>query len=340
MIKSYILFFYFNRKINIIHKALFLIIIGIIAFFYKNKKYLKVKKEHFNYINIAYAVDNDYYYITHVSMKSLMLNQKNSTFVKFYLLVHKSINKKQKKIIDKICLEHTNCNISYFKFKNEFKDINTTGIYNWTTSTFYKLLLQNLLLNENKILYLDSDTLIYKDLNQLYNYNVTNNYYVGSFEGKPPSKYGQNLSYFINGGIILINLKNLRKDNIYKKIYRFLRKNNGSLLYMDQDAINVVCNKKNGFFPWYYVSNGICSINKFKLLSKHKSKSSKYIQNLKEPYIFHFKIFTKPWYGIAKKEIICFDFIHRFYEYARKTNYYFEILDTFRVYVKNNSYFL
>lgn len=323
---------------NIYIKSLFLIILIIILFIILKKYHIVIKDAYFNFINVAYSCDKDIYYITHVSMKSLMINQKNNTFIKFYLLVHESIKKKQKIIIDKICIEHSNCNITYFKLKDEFKDINSTGNHKWTTSTFYKLLLQNLLLNEKKVLYLDSDTIIYKDLNNLYNYNITNNYYVGTFEGKPLSKYGKNLSDFINGGIILMNLEMLRKDKIYKKIYDFLRKNNGSLLYVDQDAINVVCNKKNGFFPEYYISNGICSATIFKHLNKHKLKNIEIIQALKEPYIFHFKIYTKPWYGIAKrKNMICFDFFPRFYEYAKKSSYYFEILEYFRIYENNSN---
>ena len=299
------------------------------------KKHNIIIVDHLNYINVAYSCDNNYYYITHVSMKSLMLNQKNSTYVKFYLLVHKTIYKKQKIVIDKICQQHTNCNITYFILEEEFKDINASGKRNWTTSTFYKLLLQNLLQNESKVLYLDSDTLIYRDLIKLYNYNITNNYYVGAYEGKPPKKYGKNLKNFINGGIILINLENLRRDKIYEKIYEFLRKNNGSLPYLEQDAINIVCNQKNAIFPRYYVSHGICNYKRFKTINSKKSNKGKLNQYLKEPYIFHFKIYIKPWYGIAKnKRMICFDFFPRFYEYARKSIYYFEILENFRVYEK------
>ena len=58
----------------------------------------------------------------------------------------------------------------------------------------------------------------------------------------------KNLKGFINSGAILINLELLRKDNIFPKIYKFLQVNNGSLLFLDQDAINIVCNKKNGFY--------------------------------------------------------------------------------------------
>ena len=268
-------------------------------------------------------------------MKSIMLNQKNSTFIKFYILVHENIYDQQKKVIDKICQEHINCNISYLILKNEFKNISNAGFIKRTTAIFYRLLLQKLLPDEKKTLYFDCDTLIYKDLNELYNYNISDKYYTGSYEGGPLTQYGHNLTDFINSGVLLINLENLRKDNIYEKIYEFLTKNNNRLAYLDQDAINVVCNKKNGFLPRFYVSSGVCEPNKFKKLNKEKEKEKNdlKIQNLKEPYVFHFKKYEKPWYGIAKNnKMICFDFFHRFYEYARKTSYYFEILNNFKVF--------
>ena len=167
---------------------------------------------------LLYILDDDfpiiyeihYYYITHVS---IMLSQKNNTFIKFYILVWKNIYKEQKPIIDKICIEHKNCNITYLKLKNEFQEISTKGIIKRTTAIFYRLLLQNLLPKEKKILYFDCDIVVYKDLNELYNYNNYNN--------------------IVNSGAILINLELLRKDNIFQKIYQFLKVNNGSLLYLD-----------------------------------------------------------------------------------------------------------
>ena len=67
--------------------------------------------------------------------------------------------------------------------------------------------LQNLLKNETKTLYFDCDTLIYKDLNTIYNYNNTGKYYIGQYEGNPIKQYGNNLGKFINSGAILINLQ-------------------------------------------------------------------------------------------------------------------------------------
>lgn len=219
-----------------------------------------------------------------------------------------------------------------------FRAINENIFENFNLKLFGKIdeknnSLQNLLPNETKTLYFDCDTLIYKDLNHLYNFNIKDKYYVGQYEGHPLIQYGPNLTDFINSGVLLINLVNLRKDNIFSKIYEFLRKNNKKLTFLDQDAINVVCNKKNGFFPSDYISSGICDYNTLSLLTKEKEKNSRLIQNLKEPYIFHFKIYNKPWFGIANNNgMICYDFFPTFYEYAKKTSYYFEILENFKVF--------
>ena len=68
----------------------------------------------------------------------------------------------------------------------------------------------------------------------------------------------------------------------------------------------------------------------------NKIKSNLLNNEQNEPYIFHFKIYIKPWFGIAKgkNNLICFDFFPRFYEYARKTKYYFDILEKFACFQK------
>ena len=91
---------------------------------------------------------------------------------------------------------------------------------------------------------------------------------------------------------------------------------------------------KKWFFPSNYISSGICSLSKMQEINNNKSNLL--INEQKEPYIFHFKIYMKPWFGIAAGEnkLICFDFFPRFYEYARKTKYYFNILENFACFQK------
>lgn len=264
-------------------------------------------------------------------MKSLMLNQHKKTFIMFHIVVSKEIYNEQKPVIDKICEEHKNCKINYYIIGDEFKDFSPRGLsITRTRGIFYRLILPNLLKNESKTLYFDCDTIITKDLKEMYIYNITNKYFIGQYEGPPIRKYGHHLRNFINSGAILINLDNLRKDNIFEKMLDFLRKYNNQLFYLDQDVINVVCNDKNDFFPPNYISSGICDKNGLKHNQNlvNKGNTSEVI-----PFVYHMKGFkVKPWSGIAKiNGVVCIDYMYRFYEYAGKTSYYYEILEKFPV---------
>lgn len=149
-------------------------------------------------------------------MKSIMINQNFDTFINFHILIS-NITDKQKEIIDKISIEHNNCNITYYIINNEFKEFKSEGFTNWTTTIYYRLLLQNILKKESKVLYLDCDTLIYKDLHKIYNFNIKNKYYVGMLETKFVNVFGNVIKNYINSGVILINLDNLRRDKIFYK---------------------------------------------------------------------------------------------------------------------------
>ena len=135
-----------------------------------------------------------------------------------------------------------------------------------------------------------------------------------------------------------INLEQLRKDNISEKMKRFLSEYQHKLDFPDQDAINAICSGKNGYFHPKYVVSGFCNINLIKdyvnaLFIKVNLKDV--IESYKNPYIYHLIIYTKPWNGITNHEgIVCFDPMTRFYEMARKTKYYYDILDNFKVNIK------
>ena len=66
--------------------------------------------------------------------------------------------------------------------------------------------------------------------------------------------------------------------------------------------------KKWIFSPSNYISSEICSLSKMQEINK--VKSNLIINEKKEPYIFHFKRYMKPWFGISEEEnkLVCFDF--------------------------------
>jgi len=212
---------------------IFLIIINF------NYQFHKIFIKYNNYINVAYSVDKKYYYIAHCSMKSIMINQNNDTYINFYILVSENISKENKTIIDKIGEQHNNCKIHYLYIDNKFKKLNPKV---WSTAVFYRVILQDLLVKEKKILYLDCDTLIYKDLTKIYNYEFKNKYYLGMLEPKDPF-LKMNISNFINTGVLLINMEELRKDKISKKIIEYLVKNNNKIIFPINDSLNLLAFK-------------------------------------------------------------------------------------------------
>lgn len=84
----------------------------------------------------------------------------------------------------------------------------------------------------------------YKDLEKL---NVTDN------------------EHYINAGVLLINLDELRKDHFIERTIKFLCKY-GHLIYLaDQSVINIISYKKNDFLPLQYgFHNSYCSKESYK----------------------------------------------------------------------------
>lgn len=290
-----------------------------------------------NYINVAYAFDSKYEYITHVSMKSIMLSQNYDTYIIFHILVSSNIKDKEKEVIDKICIQHNNCKINYYQMGERFKGINTVGFITWSTAMYYRLRLPDLLPNEKRVLYLDCDTLIYKDLTKIYNYDISDNYFTGMLEPRDLSYLKLNVKNYINTGVMLFNLEELRKDDIPKKIEEFLVEHNFKLLFPVNDAVNTVCHEKNGYFPPHFVQWGFCNVH---LIDKYindlqiKVNKEDVLKAYKDPYIYHLIGYkNKPWNGIPNYYgTVCIDPIVRFYELAKKTDYYYEIIEQFTIY--------
>ena len=320
-------------------RSFFILIILIINIY--TIKYKYERKNYKNYINVAYAFDKKYQYITHVSMKSIMLNQNKDTFINFYILLS-NLTKEQKIVINIIGKEHKNCKIVFIDMGNQFKEYKLP--FNiWSTANYYRLKLPELLKDVNKIIYLDTDTIIYKDLTKLYNYNIKGKYFIGMLEYIEEDFFKRhNVSFnnFINTGALLCNLEELRKDNISSKIIEFIKENHNKIIYPVNEPTNVITHKKNGYFPPEYVVIGFCNKKEaynYYNYCKIKINKKLVVKAFQDPYIYHFIIYFKPWLDIPnKKGLVCVDSISRFYEAARKTSYYYKILEEFPI-IKNFS---
>ena len=200
-----------------------------------------------NKIPIAFALNDKYAYPLIVTLTSILYNSSPDTFYIFYLLLNPDVKKKKIDRILGIKDKYPNCEIELIKMGDKYEDYphgkNCSPIY-------YRLDLPDLIPDMDKIIYLDVDTIIHNDLTEMYNINMDNYYYMGfpdhdidyyQFEG--------NLN-FINTGVLLINLKNLRQANSSVQFQNYYKEH--STQKVDEYLINAVFYKHITFLPFIY----------------------------------------------------------------------------------------
>ena len=99
----------------------------------------------------------------------------------------------------------------------------------------------------DKLLYLDCDITVNKDLTELFNTDVENNYFAANYHAASPDEIKHrealSLKHVYNTGVLLFNLKKMREDKLYNKLIE-VRRTNPYILNarsLDQLTFNFVC---------------------------------------------------------------------------------------------------
>lgn len=209
-------------------------------------------------------------------------------------------------------------------------------------ATYYRLLLP-IIVKSNKVIYLDGDTLSLKDITEMYNSKFNNNYVLG-FLGRSAwglDYLGINAYNWINAGVLLLNLKKIRDDN---KSIDLLKIANSEIYlpHIDNTVINLALFPKIGklslkFGIWNFFD--VSDIEKFSKTLRQKINISEYEIVRKDPSLIHLLLCKpKPWnfktiYKInstaclRRKNCSCEKFHNLWHFYAKKTEYYNEIVD-------------
>ena len=115
-----------------------------------------------------------------------------------------------------------------------------------TRETYFRYMIAEVLPNISRVLYLDGDTIVNGDICELFDTDLTNYYCAGVSDIYIESVgYKKTLGLdglYINAGVILFNLDEMRKTDIAEKLFKLTAENN--FKYQDQDTINVTFNGK------------------------------------------------------------------------------------------------
>ncbi len=289
-------------------------------------------------INIAMATDNNYVYPTVVSMTSILENKNANSQIHFYILLSSDLTNESKQNILNLKRYYDNCQISLIDMQNRYKSASL--VRHLSTAAYYRLNLPSLLPNVDKILYLDGDTAVQQDLQELYNTNIDNYYIAGVRDLDALVERGDDYvkqfginscSQYINSGVLLMNLKKMRNEKLEEKFNEFIEKyhnpQNRLGIFHDQDVLNVVCYNNIYILPLKYnaLVHQLTKVleNRYTSIPKDYYSKEEWDIAYSKPAVIHYS--HKPWW-----QKLTIPFKETWWDYAKKTNIYNEIKKKYR----------
>ena len=214
-------------------------------------------------------------------------------------LVHNSLKPRTVKRLQKIA--------DKYKVELDFKQIDTDILkdcyfdkskHYGDIMMFARLLLSSVLPDLDKIIYLDCDIVVLKDLQSLWNLDISDVAVAMApgltFEDKKSlNRLGMTSGYYLNSGVILMNLDYWRKHDVQNRIFSYILEKGDKLIYNDQDALNSILQNEHEElhikynFSYYYFHRLIGVL--------YKEKIHEIIEARDNPIIFHYFGPLKPW---------------------------------------------
>lgn len=276
-------------------------------------------------IPIAMAMDENYLYPTIVSITSVMENKNSDTSYDFYIMHPDSLDSENQKKVLSLQNKYRQCHIHLINMNDKYSDAH---IDPWISApTYYRLSLPDILPYSDKIIWMDGDTLTFHDLKELFDIDMNGYYFKGFLDNLPFSAANEGFDtsndHYICAGVMLVNLKELRENNMSEKFSEFIRKNNNKLKQHDQTVINTMCYEKIGILPARYgifnIINEQNAADYLNILSTpQKYTINEIVSATNDPTILH--CISKPWISNAN-----INNKNLWLKYAQKTDFSKEI---------------
>lgn len=211
--------------------------------------------------HVVYITDQNYAMPTCVSIISLKENRIGSASYRIHVLAAEVLSEDQEKMAS---LSTEDFHVEVMELDNEItKSLGNTGMSKKTYVTataMYKFFVANILSDVDQVLYLDGDIIINKDLSDLFEIDLTDMYlaavddmgdeYTDNGYSKMAVRIGLYGQMYFNSGVMLLNLKRMREDQIHRQLVKY--KLDQTNYFMDQDALNYIMGSKRIRLPYQF----------------------------------------------------------------------------------------
>lgn len=247
-------------------------------------------------IPIVYASDENFLPQTYVSMYSVLENRKEDYDIRFFILVPEDcqvIQYDDKWDYERYSIEYV------FISKEHFQNVDLK-IQHITKPTYYRLLIPDILREYDRCIYLDGDTICCNDVCELYKVDIGDNLIAASkgallyFDALYIAKILSvpNAESYFNAGVLLMNLKQMRKENMVEILVEDSKKNYPC---QDQDVLNKCCYGRVIFLPLKYNVYANVFVEP-KEVALRRFSLDEVEEAISNPTIIHYpREYSKPW---------------------------------------------
>ena len=249
-------------------------------------------------MNILLTINKKYVKLVNILLNSIQLSNKDTKFDVYIL--HRELDIEDKNIIES-GLDLNKFNIKMIKIDEE--EVKNFPQYQkrYPKEIYFRLFATKYLPeNIDKILYLDSDTLVINKLDELYNMDFEGNFYIATTHVKKILRKINEVRLridddvpYINTGVLLINLKELRKIDVQKEVCEFVENNSKKLMLPDQDIITALYGNKIKIVDALRYNLGDRDLNLYNLNHIKNPIGLKWVKE--NTVIIHYYGRNKPW---------------------------------------------
>lgn len=237
-------------------------------------------------VPVFFSSDEKYIPFLGVTVRSLIDNASSDNDYNIYILNNglseESINNISSMATDNVKIQFVNVEE---KLKNLCGIMNLRDYY--TVSIYFRLFIPSMFPDTDRAIYMDCDLVILDDVAKLYSIDIGDSI-LGVVSDKVVAAYkilhnytenvlGIDYRRYFNSGMMLMNLKKFREENIEERFAEIFNKYNFETIAPDQDYLNFLCKDKV-----YYLDD---SWNVMWSRKKYKGK----------PRVIHYNMFKKPW---------------------------------------------
>ena len=225
----------------------------------------------FEHIPIFCATDENYAPFTSIMMISVLLH--TDSFIDFYIM-DGGIKAETKKLIAKDLKKYSNKTITFIDMSRYNFDRFPNLAY-YSLNTFSRYFIPQIAPNLSKIIYLDVDVIVKKDIKTFFELDLENHPIAAMPESDYFSRYSFNklrkqvmphykkTSAYFNAGILLLDIPKLIAMDFTSRAIALTSRLRHRLTFPDQEVLNILFEDNYKKFD-YRFNFLVCSENKFK----------------------------------------------------------------------------